>query len=213
MSAVPFNSLYSIIAPYAKKVDQPGMNTAILEAAREFCLQTKFRRQSIVMDVNALQRDYALTPTNTDEEVLEAEAAQYTNSYGHGWPLDPIQPEQASNWPSNGRTPSAWWLNIPSRLALWPLPQESVSNGLSVRCVLQPTETATTLDASIMQQANRTIAWGALSRLLLRNGEPYSNPALGENFENRFQMGINRAMTDVGRNWMPFNQTAAVYRF
>jgi hypothetical protein len=216
MSAIPFTSLYAIIAPYCKKVTQPGMDAAIRESAREFCYQTKFRRQSIVQDINLLQRDYPLIPTNTDEECLEVEAAQASNSYGHSWPLSPCQPEQLPNGneeQANGRTPRAFWLNIPSVISLWPLPQTGVANGLSVRCVLQPTETATTLDASMYQQANRTIAWGALSRLLSRNGEPYTNVELADEYELKYQRGIGKAMTDVGFGFQAWNQTTATYRY
>ena len=216
MSTVAFTSLYSIIAPYAKRCPQPAMDTAIREAAREFCYRTKFRRISDVQDVNALQRNYSPTNLSADEEALEIQAAQYSNGNGYTWPLSPCQPEQLPNplpYPSCNTQPQGFWLDIPSQIAIWPLPQSSVALGLAVRWILQPTETASTLDVSLYQFANRAIAWGALSRLLTRDDEPWTNVNLANECEAKFQRGINKALTDVGFGFQQGNQVTATYRY
>ena len=218
MSAQPFSVLYSKIQPWAKKAPIPAVDNAIRDMAREFCLLSKYRRESLdPIDVWANQRDYPLVPDNTDEEVFVIEAAQYTDANGFSYPLSPSQPEQDGGVSAtdNGNTPQAFWLNLddPNTISLWPLPQQSVANALLVRACLQPKETATTLDSTIIQQHARTIAWGALARLLCRQDEPWSNPPLGASFQKKFDMGVNKALTDAGLAFMPYNTGTAVYRY
>lgn len=218
MSAQPFSVFYDMIRPWAKKAPLPAVDNAIRDIARDFCVMSKYRRESLdPIDVWANQRDYPLVPDNTDEEVFVIEAAQYTDANGFSYPLSPSQPEQDGGVSAvdNGNTPQAFWLNLdnPNTISLWPLPQQSVANALLVRGCLQPTKTATTIDSTIIQQHDTTIAWGALWRLLCRQDEPWTNLNLAVKFQKDYREGVNKALTDAGLAFMPYNTGTAVYRY
>lgn len=214
MSAVALSVLYPLVRPYCKRVTNPGMDQALLDTARDLCLRTKFRRFSITKDILANTRYYSLSGGNADEEVVLIEAAQYNNAYGQQHPLTPIQQEQAIDQMNmSPRIPQAFWLEPSSQIALYPIPDIAVTQGLFVRGVLQPTITATTLDSMLVQQCDRSIAHGALARLLRRNDEPWTNYTEADKQEAKYEIGIGKAMTDVGTGWQSFNLTNAVYRY
>lgn len=214
MSAVSIEQLYPLIRPWCKRVTVPGMNEAIIEAAQDLCLRTKFRRFSITLDILANTRYYPLVGGNADEEVVLIQAAQYNNAYGQQHPLTPIQQEQAIDYPNvSPRVPTNYWLEPDSQIALYPIPDQSIPQGLFVRGVLQPTVTAMTLDSMLLQQCRRTIAYGALARLLCRNDEPYTNYAESDKFNAKYEVGLGKALHDVGIGFEATNLVNAVYRY
>lgn len=220
MTALSFSQLYPLILPYAKRVDQPGMNQCIVDAARDFCMHSKLRRVSVTLEVNPLFQYYDMVGqpmldagATSDEEALYVQAAAFVDSYGRSHPLTPVQPEQVTQFcaSNSGQWPCGFWLVPVSQISLWPVPQQS--GVLMVRAVLQPTTSATTLDSTLIQMADRTIAYGALERLLNRNDEPYSNPRQADKYGTKYVAGRNKAGVDADLSYQPFNQTTAMHRF
>lgn len=216
MTAVPFDALYDKIRPFAKISSKPSWDLSIRDAAREYCVKTKMRRVSLTQNILSLTGTYSLKGSNADEEVVLVEAAQYTNLYGFVTALQPIQPEQWIACPPNENSavmPSVFWLEPPSQIVIRAIPQQSVPGGLSTRCIMQPTLTATTLDSMLVQMADVTIAYGALARLLRMNEEPWTSPQMADEYAAMFRDGINRDMTAAGFQFAQWGQAAAVYRY
>lgn len=211
---VAFSALYPLVRQHVKRCPQLGLDVAIRSAARRFCVLTRYRRESVPVDIETSVIWYQLTPSSSDEEVFTTAAAQLNNSTGSlPNPLTPVTPEEAAE----GSLASQYqyyyeppnWINL-----LYP-PTADQAAGLYVRCILQPTRTSTTLDETLVQQHDRTIANGAIAFLLNLNKTSWSNPALARIFDEKFlgDEGVGKGCMDAQMAYEPFNQLTAVYRF
>jgi hypothetical protein len=211
VSTSPFSVIYPLIANHAKRVPQPLMNTAILDAARQFCALSKFRQESVPVSIAVNTTWYPLAPTNPQEEVIGVEAVQY-NGYTYPCPLNPSTPETDSGmWPQV--RPYRFYFEPPNNLIVQPSPQQPLASGLSVRLILQPANNATTLDYSIVQQYDHYIADGALDFLMSTNDSPWTNPRLADSFRAKFEAGIAYAKTNRQTSFRPRNWLTAVPRY
>jgi hypothetical protein len=210
-SPVAFSFLYPLIRMHAKRVPQPAMDIAILDAAREFCLMSRYRQQSIPVDVQIGTSWYEITPPNTDEELIRIEAVQYNGQE------NPLPLYSAAQWEIDCRQqqqrPRFFYYEPPDYLVILPKPAASLASGLYVRCVLQPNATATTLDYTLVQQYDRVLAKGALKFLLRTNDSPWTNLRLADEMEQEFETGIASAKSSRQSDFRPRGLLTAVHRF
>ena len=211
MSTSPLSVVYPLIANHAKRVPQPLMNTAIVDAAREFCMKSKYRQDSIPVSIAVNTSWYPLVPANVQEEVVGVHAVQY-NGNNYPCPLSPSTPETDSGlWPQQG--PARFYYEPPNNLIVQPPPQQPLALGLFVRVILQPIDGATTIDYSIVQQYKRYLADGALAFLMSTNDSPWTNPRLAADFREKFESGIALAKTSRQTGFRPRNLLTAVPRY
>lgn len=216
MSLVTLESLYDQILLHAKKCSTPAVDIALRRAAREVCARTKVRRESISINILAGQNWYALASPDSDEEVLKIQAAQYNvpNSTCR-IPMDPTTPEDMGGGGVTASYPCVFYLEPPSRIVIGPAAAvtSTVTGGLYVRCILQPTLTAQTLDSSILQFADRVVTDGALAHLLTMNDEPWYNAPLAAKFKAEFEIGLRRTKAEAERAYMQTEVYTTVHRF
>ena len=77
--------------------------------------------------------------------------------------------------------------------SVYPIPNETVRQSITLRVALKPTRSATTIDDLIYEEYAETIGSGAISRLALSPGKPYSNPQLANAHHALFHAGLNVA--------------------
>jgi hypothetical protein len=62
--------------------------------------------------------------------------------------------------------------------SVYPIPKETAANAITMRVALKPTRTATSIDDFIYEDYAEVIGSGAIARLALSPGKPYSNTQL-----------------------------------
>lgn len=211
MSTVTLSSLYPLIQMHAKKVPTPAIDIAVREAAREFCRRSRYRQLSIPVDLIANTSWYQIAPPNTDEELIRIENVQWN---GQQYPVPLYSVDQASvSFPVNQQQPYVFFFEPPNKLVVLPATNSNLASGLYVRCVLQPTQTAMTLDFTLTQQDNLTLSYGALAFLLRTNESPWSDLKMAERYRELFDAGIADAASRRQTDFQSQNLLTAVQRF
>lgn len=182
---VEISSLYPQIRRYA-----PGCPDAILLeeirlAAREFCQRSRWLRQILFMDTVADQNTYTLVPEDASVEVIGIKAMEYD-----GEPLTPGKPEEHPH--ETGR-PEYFFYHPASEFILMPTPDTSETQILNINMIVQPIITTTTLPDTLTQGHERTLVYGALSRLLMMPGAAWENANLALAYEDRFHNRVEGA--------------------
>ena len=77
--------------------------------------------------------------------------------------------------------------------SVYPIPNTSESQSLTLRVALKPTRSATTIDNFIFEEYAETIGHGVITRLALSPGKPYSNPSLAAARNGLYLAGVNVA--------------------
>lgn len=77
--------------------------------------------------------------------------------------------------------------------SVFPIPLNTDPLALTIRVALKPTRASTEVEDSIFEDYAEIIAHGALTRLMLSPGKPYSNPQVGVARSGLFNAGVNLA--------------------
>ena len=77
--------------------------------------------------------------------------------------------------------------------SLFPIPLNTDPLALTIRVALKPSRSSTEVEDNINEDYAETIAPGALTRLFLSPGKPYSNPQIGVARNQLYQVGVNLA--------------------
>jgi len=85
---------------------------------------------------------------------------------------------------------------------VYPIPQETATNSLTLRIALKPTRSSTTVDDVIFEDYAEAIGSGAKARLMMSPGKPYTNPQLGAAEMMLFRQAINTARSRAIRGHM-----------
>ena len=82
---------------------------------------------------------------------------------------------------------------------IYPIPKDTVANGLTVRVALKPTRTTETVEDVLFEDYAETIAQGALFRLLSMPSKPWTNGPGASAALTLFTTGINTARQRAAR--------------
>lgn len=77
--------------------------------------------------------------------------------------------------------------------SLYPIPDQTSKLAVTMRVALKPTRSATQIDDLIFEEYAETIGAGAVSRLALSPGKPYSNRQLAADKNAQYVAGLNVA--------------------
>lgn len=186
------------VLPFAAHCAEPVAKRAILDAAIDFCEQTAVIQLTLDPISTVQERvEYELALPNNQELVVLKRA------WFKGTELVPV-PTAAVGKPEAWRTtvpgvdpqagdPQAFYQAARNVVGLYPRPQSSEANVLTVRAATKPSRSATQVEDELFHDWAETIAAGALARLLATPGQSYTdmNRALG--FRMDFQLGANKA--------------------
>jgi hypothetical protein len=100
---------------------------------------------------------------------------------------------QFPDWRGVTGTPRSYMQYDPSEIILCPTPDERVEEGLKMVIAVRPSQDSVYVDDSIYEYWNETIVGGALSKLYLHAGRPYSLPAAAPVQQAIFDRGISAA--------------------
>ena len=92
-------------------------------------------------------------------------------------------------------TPHTYFQKTPTatEISVYPVPKVTVTNGLAVRAAFAPSRASTTVADVLFEDWVEEIAAGAVSRLLMMPGQPFSAPALAGAYRAQFDVGVRSA--------------------
>lgn len=162
-----------------------------------------FREKSLILQVdhdpvtaiNGIM-DYDLEPPK-DYLVTKIMKAWYK-----GQELDAESPDeintpsiynQNSGYTVNRGDPRLYLQKDARSFSVYPIPQETVALSLTLRVALKPTRSAQTIDDLIFEEYAEIIGHGAITRLALSPGKPYSNSQMAAARNGLYAAGLNVA--------------------
>lgn len=174
------------VTPFARGVALPAAFHSIRQAAREFCERTRLWRGGDSFQVQPDQCSSISVPYGA--ELFEIERVDF-----NGEPLERVSiqwlDDKYPNWMTDqSGSPSFVTQLAPSTLAVVP----AASGCVTTRLVLKPNNETMELPDFLFDKHARTIAFGALSDLLLLPGQPFTSPQLSQVYQAKFDSKLDR---------------------
>lgn len=176
---------------------------AIKDACIEFCEKSLILvRDHEPISLKAGEVDYDLEPP-TGTLVIKVMKAWVENA-----PIDPMFPDivrdasvynrEFSSYQAAPSVPQRFLQKDERTVSVWPVPEKNYPNGLTMRVALKPTRSSTAVDDVLYEEYAETIASGALGRLLMSSGKPYTNVQAAMAHKGLFTQGLNVARQRAG---------------
>jgi hypothetical protein len=176
----------------------PVTENAIKRAVIEFCRESwvwKFLPdpQSVV----AGEAFYDLEP-DTGTDVAAVIGAAYNGVPLINKTLDWLDGE-LPNWRTTSATPKYFTQVDTEQIVLAALPDANITNGLTMTLALQPAQATTSFPGWIWSQHVEEITAGAVARLMLMPGKPWTDLATGADRRRVFDNAIANARASAVR--------------
>jgi hypothetical protein len=187
------------IAQIVRGCPTPTLVKAYVDAARDFCGQTRWLRDELAtFSTTSGDASYTLTPTDAQTTIIGVRLVWATDANGNKWPLGT---QDELEWSRNaGPNPPRVYAYVPeSEIVLYYTPDAAYS--IDVTAQIQPTEDATEVPDILDQKWGRVIASGALAYLLDLPGQKWTNHGMAEKEDRKFKAGINNAKADEQRGY------------
>lgn len=177
---------------YAPNASDFAAHRFIRQAARDLCERCKIWRENDVIEITA--PDMQGVCTIADAAIVEIQSALLGDRK-----LEPVRPEWLDDtiptWSTDTTEGTALYVTQMRPNTLTVVPRETGT--LSVRLLLKPARTATSLPALLLEDYSEEIGRGAAGRILV---EPNSeNPQLGLDHRNWFQNRLDTLATRATR--------------
>lgn len=193
MANLKYSDLLDDVLPHlAADPSDPVTEYAIKRACIEFCSGSwvwKYLPDPI--DVTAGEATYDLEPLPATD-ISAVVAAEFNNV-----PLDPKAIEwlnhEIPGWRTTRKTPKYFTQVDTEQVILAAVPEASLTAGLTLTLALQPAQNSTGLPKWIANQYLYALADGALSRLMLMPGKPWTDLATGQDKRSKFEAAIANA--------------------
>lgn len=190
---------YPHVEPHVYGCPAPMMDQALVYAAALFCRETLIVNDISTLDVVIDQPDYDLDlPAATrlskvldvfvGERRLEPVGTDYVRrATALRGTVDGDEPEVGP--------PRAFFQKLVSdpTISLYPVPDESIATGLTVRAAFEPATAAQTLPDILYDYHLPDIAHGAVAHLLTLPGQAFTNPMAAREFAARFTSAMMKA--------------------
>lgn len=191
---------YPWVLPFAHGIPDPTADQYIRDACIEFAESTGILITTDTQDAVEDQAAYSLSPPAQSELVTvlgvyygpSQLASVASDNVNHGAAMRAAL--DMSVEPTKG-IPLGYYQTSPSDtdIYLWPVPSETVAANVAIRACWKPLRNATIVDDKLFQDYAPDIANGALSKLLLIPGQPFSNPQLATERRIMFRSAIQNA--------------------
>lgn len=196
--AATYEDFFPNILPEVPGVAEMVAENAVRNAVIEFCEKSLIlQRDHDPVSIKAGVVDYDLEPPKGYIVVKVMKAWLENSELG---PLAPDFVREAtvynrlfSSYQEAPGTPRAYLQKDERSVTVWQVPEKDYPNGLTMRVALKPARASTTVESVILEDYAETIASGALYRLMMSAGKPYTNAELAAVHKNLFQQGINVA--------------------
>lgn len=176
----------------AALVPQPVAEFAIREAAIDFCRRTNIVTELIpAFDTTPGQPHYALvTAAPTLTRTVQAHEV-----WADGAEIPPVTAshlkDEYGEWPELAGAPIAYMQLSERSVRLFRIPEAAVR--ITARVATAPTETAASIDDDLADRWWKAIIAGALARVYMMPGQPFTNPELAMASGEAFMQYVSEA--------------------
>jgi hypothetical protein len=186
------------IAQIVRRCPTNTLVKAYVDATRDFCGQSRWLREGIVLTTTIDEPDYELVPVGDDLEVVGVRRIKGATSAGKEWCINPLDKEL---WPLNARTaqPRQYAYVPESAISLQATPDAVYT--ITVTAQMQLANTATTVPDVLERKWGRALADGTLGYLLDIPGETWTDHNQALKRQKAFQAAINNAKADEQRGY------------
>lgn len=180
------SSLHRLCRRWAPGCPNATLSQELVEAAREFCQESRWLRYSKYYDATATENTVDLESDDATLEVIGIKAVEYD-----GVPMDPGKPEDQ---PHDTGVPERYTYRHASEMLVYPTPVTDVADVFLVNQIMQPVIGAPSFPDDLTVRWSHVIAYGALSRLLAMPGAAWENEKRSVYYEDKFSTGKAAAM-------------------
>lgn len=195
----PYTNLYDEVLP-----DVPGVPVNVaLHAIRNACIKFCERSKIWVVDhdpVAAIANEsvYQFEPPN-GAVVCDVSTVRFD-----GVDIDPTTQldlrNEYRNWPSLTGTPLRYLQENTEELILFPKPNASLANALTMKVALKPTRKSTGIEGWIIEKYQEELAHGAKAKLFAMQKKPWSSGDLAGYHAGMFESAIAAAKLSVAKS-------------
>jgi hypothetical protein len=188
--------LDDVLPNLAADPSDPVTEYAIKRAVIDFCAGSWiWKHLPDAIDVSAGESTYDLEPLpGTDITVVmdgECNGVPITNK-GLDW-LN----REIPGWRSTRNTPKYFTQVDTEQVILAPVPDATISAGLTLTLALQPSQNSTGFPKWIANQYLYALADGAIARLMLMPNKPWTDLANGQDRRSKFEAAIANARANA----------------
>jgi hypothetical protein len=172
---------YPAIKPYAPTFPNPALDAVLLDAAIEFCRDSRVLRYAAEPFMTSPRVGaYEMDIDAGDVDIFEALSAS-----ADGKALEPQR--LRGKLPAFG-TPEGFWMADRNTISLWPVPDRALE--VRALCAVCPRAQAMTVDDALLRDWRNGIVAGALFRLALT---PDGGSLAGANWAEIYSAEVRRA--------------------
>lgn len=194
------------VAQVVRRCPEPMLVQAYRDAARKFCVESRWLRRELAFDSVAGTDEYDIGVGTGDEdnllEIIGIRAMTGATSVApvQQWRLSPTDP---TTWnpqvaSTDGR-PYTYTYMPESSVVFFPVPDAAYA--FTVTLQVQPRTDVEELPDDLLRKWDRSLADGALAYLLGVPGQAWSNPNAAVLYARNFQAAINNAKADEQRSY------------
>lgn len=197
MANTDYSDMLGEVLPYlAADPSDPVTEGAIKRAVIEFCTRTwLWKHASFTVDVAAGVSSYTLTPP-TGSIVVEVLDMRFNGSPITGSAFASLNATQPG-WMTEQGTPRTYTQIESDRVILTPTPDATQVGALVATLILAPGYDSTGAPQWIMSKYRYALAEGAISRLMLMPGRPWTDLQGGIDRRDRFESHMANARMDA----------------
>lgn len=203
--------------------DVPGCpEIAAIQAIKDVAIQ--FCDASLIHQVDhdpvsvvAKVADYDL-----ESPVSGTRVAKIMKLWYSGTPLEASAPDQVrdptlynqrvGDYNTQYATPRTYIQKDINTFSLFPIPEKSLVNAVTMRVALVPLRSSTTIADFLYEVYAVPIAAGAVASLMLSPNKAYTNPKLAAYYQGLYTVGLNEARQDSSRGYTRANLTVQMRR-
>lgn len=199
----PLSAFRSRIAPRVPTALDYTIDLAVLDAAIDFCEQTLICKGALdpVLTVPG-EPQCDLDAVSTNQSVIKIMRAWAKDIELTAIAEDDVDtplmydPNVAGLQSASGM-PRAFTEPAPGAIALYPIPDAAYP--LTIRAAMKPKRSAKEVEDVLFENWVEEISHGALQRLFLTPGMPFTNDKLAVFHAGQFKAGVNKALLEAAR--------------
>lgn len=187
------------VLPHVAGCSDPMAEQVIRSACIEFCSKTLIVQELTTSSLLAGAQDYDIdVPANS--VLVKVLGVLVEDAWIKPSSIENVRSGLAlrgatTNTTVATGTPHVYFQKTPTSdtISVYPVPAVTVTNGLAIRAAFAPSRSSSTVDDVLFEDWVEDIAAGAVSRLLLMPGQPFSMPAMAGAYRAQFDMGVRSA--------------------
>lgn len=205
--AKSYDEFYPWVLPEVPGCPEIAAIQAIRDSVINFCELSLIHQADHDPVATVAQRaDYDLETPVSGTRIVKVMKAWHK-----GQELQPGAPDQVRDpsvynqsiggYTTTYSTPRAFIQKDSESISLLPIPDQSLASAITMRVALAPLRNTTTCEDFLFEEWVEPIAAGAVAKLQLSPGKPYSNPATAAINLSNFKAGVNAARQQATRGY------------